>query len=309
MTQHQGSMAQLRLTSFPLFAYAPQFTAIALHAFESENIEVSLVEYSGPWSGLIDAIGHGASDIIIGNMWFALQQSHHPNALLPIAHCLQHCGTLLLERSGKDRQPFEWRQLQGSSISVQSDVPTPWIALRESLALSEVSIDSVRVLVGFNTSETVDAIMSGAVDYGALHIDRAQVGELQEVAALADVLGPVPWSVFLANSQHVEANPDLYRRFKRAIGVALEWIRNHTGREVAELIGPWFPGIDLDTATRIVERYRALNGWPAQPVIKHDDVARWQKTLVRWGLMSEPIPLEGLLSFAEATNPTDSRAR
>jgi NitT/TauT family transport system substrate-binding protein len=300
-TNNQGSR-QFRLVSFPLFAYAPQFVALGIHAFEAEHLDVTLVHHTGSWSGLIDLIGQGATDVVVGNMWFAMQQSHHPNVLLPIASCLQQCGTLLVERSDKSEHRFEWKLLEARTVVVQSDVPTPWIAMRECMSLSGVSLDSVKVVVGLNTAEAIDALTANMADYAALHIDRVQTNTIREVVALADVLGRVPWSVFLASKAKVELDPEPYRRFQRAIGVAMRWISNHHSREVAELITAWFPHVSMDTATNILERYRILQGWPTEPTVELRDVARWQAVLVRWGLMPNSTPLDDLLSFAGSSD-------
>jgi len=120
---------------------------------------------------------------------------------------------------------------------------------------------------------------------------------VREVATLAQVLGPVPWSVFFASSNRIREDPEPYLRFRRAIETALVWIRNHPSEEVARLIEPWFRSVRPTVATAIIERYRKLDGWPARPMLLKADVDRWQGALVRWGMMPAPVPLHGLLSF------------
>jgi NitT/TauT family transport system substrate-binding protein len=190
----------------------------------------------------------------------------------------------------------------GSTIAVQSDVPTPWIAFRETLRLRRLSLDKVRAVVGLSTADAIDALTSGAVDYAVLHVDRSQHDAIEEVAALADVVGPVPWSVYLASRAAVEANPDPYRRFQRAIGRALRWMSANQSPAIAEATAPWFSSLGSAITASAIDRYRRLDAWPAQPQIRIDDVARWQEILIRWGLMVAPMALPPFLRFASATN-------
>jgi len=297
MTVDDGRKRQLRITSFRHFAYLPLFVALGIKAFQVEQLEISVVEHNGSWSGLIEAVGGRASDVMLGNLWFALQQTRHANALAPVAHCMQQCRSVVVRRRVETDGPFDWMDLQGSSIIVQSDVPTPWVAFRQSLALHAVSLDMVRVLVGHTAREAVEDVLSGAVDYVLLDVERAQHQDLEEVAALADTLGPVPWSVFMARTSDIQSDPERYWRFQRAIGRALDWMSGNQTGDIAALVRPWFPYADVPTTIKIIERYRALHAWPIQPQVQIDDARRWQDILVRWGLMLAAVPLDGLLTF------------
>jgi hypothetical protein len=41
-----------------------------------------------------------------------------------------------------------------------------------------------------------------------------------------------------------------------------------------------------------------MNAWPDQPGIKEEDADRWERMLVKWGLMPHPVALGELLAFA-----------
>jgi len=186
--------------------------AQTLKLFDEDGLQVTFAPHRGPWSDLI-GMQAGSTDIVVGNIWFAMQAWREPNRLLPITPCLQQCGSLLVAKRGKVRS-FAWGQLSGSTVAVQSDVPTPWIAFRESLRLQGLSLEKVRALVGLSTADAIDALISGAVDFAVLHVERSQADAVEEVAALADVVGPLPWSVYMASAAAIEANPELYRSFQ-----------------------------------------------------------------------------------------------
>lgn len=292
----------LRVASFPHFSYLPQFVAQARGFFAEEGLEITLVTHAGQWSRLIEAVGDGAADIIVGNMWFALQQARQPNTLLPVAHCLQHTRFMLYRQPGHAGEPFEWAQLEGASVIIPTDVPTPWMAFRQALSVQGVSLDHVRAVVGYSGREAAEDLASGEADFAVLDLDRGVIDGAEEVASLAGVIGPVPWSAFFASRADVEARPEPYRRFQRAINRSLAWIYEHDSASLAALVAPWFPSVDADTATRIIERYKLLEGWPVSADVQPEHVERWLDMLVRWGLMPALVSWQHLLSFAGPAN-------
>lgn len=287
---------QLRLASFPHFSYLPQFIAHSLGFFDDAGLDITLVRHSGPWSDLIEMAGDSV-DIIIGNLWFALQDVRRPGALVPVAHCLQTTRFMLYRRAGSTSAPFAWQELEGASVIVSTDVPTPWIAFREALSVQGVSLDRVRVVVGYSGREAAEDLAHGAADFAVLDIDRAAMHGLEEAAVLADSVGLVPWSVYLADRDDLAARPEIFRAFRQAIERALIWVQEHDSESLANAVASWFPEVDLATSARIIERYRVLGAWPERGVLEPEHVAHWQEILVRAGALEAVVPAESLFSF------------
>jgi NitT/TauT family transport system substrate-binding protein len=287
---------RLRLTSLPNFAYLPQFVARAQGFFADEGLEVETVTHTGPWSGLIEAAGRTA-DVVVGNILFAHQQVRQPNVLLPIAYCLQHTRFLLTRAPERRDLPFDWSQLTGATVIVPTDVPTPWVAFREMLRVQGVSLDGVRAIVGYSSREAADDLLAGSADFAIVDMDRVELSGLDGLVPLADSVGPVPWSVYFAPRADVQARPEVYRGFQRAIDQALQFIHQASDETLADLVQPWFTAYDRPTATRIVARHRAIEAWPRGAGIPLDHVQRWQQTLVRWGLLPTVEPVGDLLDF------------
>jgi NitT/TauT family transport system substrate-binding protein len=301
---HGHQLITLRLTSLPNFAYLPQFVARALGYFADEHLEVELVTHTGPWSGLIEAAGRTA-DVVVGNMLFAHQEVRQPHVLMPVAYCLQQTRFVLCGARPVSGPAFDWHALDGASVLVPTDVPTPWIAFREALHTQGVSLDGVKAVVGYSSREAAEDLLAGAADFAVIDVDRLELSHLHALAPLAPLVGPVPWSVYFAPRADLAARPGVYRAFQRAIDRALHAIHAMSDDALADLVLPWFTAYDRSTATRIVARHHAIDAWPPTAAIPRQHVERWQEILVRWGLLPAATPLGDLLDFADTV---DTRA-
>lgn len=289
----------MRLISFPLLAYAPAIVAEALGFYSDEGIEIDFVPHRGGWSAMNDALTRGDAEIAIGNMWFAGRWSQ-PSDVLPIAHCVRQCGSVLATTNASAGGSFCWTDLRGATVVVQSDVPTPWIAFRECLAVEGVGLGDVRVLVGLDTDEAVAALRSGSVDLSLMHAERCVDPHLVEVAALADVLGPVPWSVFFADRRRVAADNESFRAFRTAIERALQYMAEAEDDDIVSLVATRFPQHDVATIARLLGRLRRMVAWPRTAAIPAEDVVRWQSILNRWGMAPDASLPEGVTDEGSA---------
>lgn len=292
-------MTHITLISYPLVAYAPVFVAESAGLFADEGIKIDFVLHRGGWPEMNAALLRGDADVAIGNMWFAGRWSK-PSDVLPVAYCVQQCGSVLVTTEPRRACAFGWDDLRGATVIVQSDVPTPWIAFRECLFANDIELGDVRVLVGIGTDEAVAGLRAGAVDYALMHVERCQSPQLLEVASLADVIGPVPWSVCFADRSRVAAEPDAFLAFRRAIERALETMAVSSTDEVAALLGGQFPDLAECATAAILGRLRRMQAWPSTAAIPVDDVVRWRTILHRWGMSSGDALLQSIAGEGSA---------
>lgn len=278
-------MERLRLASFPHLSYLPQFVAEATGAFARAGVEVRLAPFGGSWPALIEALTARQVDVIVGNIWFALRAAPGRELVLPVAGCLRQSRFLLYRRPPPAAAPFAWGDLRHAAVLIPTDVPTPWLAFREALRVHGVALDAVRAMVGYSTSEAASELARGGAEFAVLDIEHGLRGGFEELAPLADTLGPVPWSVYFAHRDDLVARPGAYHAFQQAIGTALWRIQSEPAATLAHLVAPWFPRLGLAERARIIDRYLALGAWPATIALDPGDVVRWQEVLIRWGAL------------------------
>ena len=83
--------------------------------------------------------------------------------------------------------------------------------------------------------------------------DREGTGHV--VASLGVESGYVPYTSYSAKTSYLKEYPDVIQKFTNGLQMGMEFVREHTPEEIAQVIAPQFPETDMETLTTIVKRY------------------------------------------------------
>ena len=121
------------------------------------------------------------------------------------------------------------------------------------------------------------------------------------VASLGKDSGYVPYTSFSAKKSYLEKNKDTVQAFTNALQKGMDYVRNHTPEEIAQVIAPQFPETDMETLTTIVDRYYRQDTWKENLVFQKDAFDLLQNILDDAGVLKERVPYEDLVTveFAE----------
>ncbi len=121
------------------------------------------------------------------------------------------------------------------------------------------------------------------------------------VASLGKDSGYVPYTSFSAKKSYLEKNKDTVQAFTNALQKGMDYVRNHTPEEIAQVIAPQFPETDMETLTAIVARYYEQDTWKENLVFQKDAFDLLQNILDDAGVLKERVPYEDLVTveFAE----------
>lgn len=291
----------LRVTCYPWLSYSPLHLARELDLFAGHGIAVELRGHDRGWIDLIQSLPSRETDVILGNMWFALRR--RGPRLVAVAACAQRCRFVLVGRRHGHRDPFAWGDLARHSIAVASGIPTPWFALRQAMASSNLSLDDARVVSGYSTLEALEDVRSGEMDLALVDVDNAQQEGVVEVAALTNLLPAIPWSVFCTLESTLAEEPERILSFRAGIDDALAWLRTHTAEEWVDVLGPRFPGIDRASLAGAFHRYSELDIWPDSARIDPEATRQWQSSLLRWGGVTELCEISEVIPLDVAKQP------
>ena len=93
----------------------------------------------------------------------------------------------------------------------------------------------------------------------------------------------------------MEENPDIIQKFTNAIYKGQEWVDTHTSKEIAEVIYPQFKESDIDTLTKIIERYKSQDTWKTNPQIDEDGFELIQDIMEEGGELSKRVPYNDIV--------------
>ena len=126
-------------------------------------------------------------------------------------------------------------------------------------------------------------------------------GDGYVVASLGEDSGYVPYTSFSAKKSYIENNKKTIQAFTDALQKGMDYVNEHTPEEIAKVIAPQFEETELDTITRIVERYHEQDTWKDNLIFEKESFDLLQNILIEFKVLGEKVPYEDLVNteFAE----------
>jgi NitT/TauT family transport system substrate-binding protein len=282
--------------------YAPQFVAIHGGHFAAEGLDVSVRTASGAGTSA-DALLDGSVEISLGGLMRSLDLADRGKGLLPhFAEVNSRNGFFLLSRVPRPR--FRWNDLQGKTVISFAEAPTPWQCMLTVLRREGVDPARVTIRRDLPVARAVAAFRAGEADF----LEQGQPvveqllgeGAAHLVASMGEATGPLPFSSYMTTPRFLREEADTVRRFTRALLRAQRWMSAQAGVDIANLIAPSFPDIDLEIRRRAVERFQRQGTWPDEPILRQPGYEYLQRILLDGGFIRSPQPYADLVDTAIA---------
>ena len=90
-------------------------------------------------------------------------------------------------------------------------------------------------------------------------------------------------------------NPLIIEKFTRAIQKGLDYVHNHSDKEVAEAILDQFPDTSLNDLEKVVKRYREIDAWPKTTSFSKESFNRLQDIMIDYGAIEEKVNYNKLI--------------
>lgn len=285
--------------------YAPMYVAIEEGYFEEEGIDLELVTGFGADKTMTAVLTDEAD---IGFM--GCESSVYTYAggtedyVVNFAQLTQRAGNFLVSREPVD--DFTWDMLKdkdvlGGRAGGMPEMVFEYILLKNNIDPStEVRIDQ-----SIDFGSTAAAFSGGQGDFTVEFEPHAtmleQKGDGYVVASLGEDSGYVPYTSFSAKKSYIEANPEVVQAFTNALQKGMDYVGSHTSEEIAEVIAPQFAETDMDTLTKIVERYHSQDTWKSDLVFEEESFDLLQNILMEFGVQEAKVPYEDLVNTEFAT--------
>jgi len=257
------------IENFRAVFYTPYYASIALGAYRDEGLEIEL-RTSPDASKTLESVLSGNGQVSWGGpVRIMLALEKHP-ASRPIAFC-EAVGRDPFFLVGREPNPqFEFRNLFDKRFATVSEVPTPWMCLQHDLRLAGLDPARLARISERTMSENVAALRSRQVD--VIQVFEPFAAQLEEEGAghiwyMAASRGPTTYTTFNAPRAFLEREPETARGMCRAIYRTQKWIAATSAADLADVVGPYFPGLSKSVLTTSCQRYKSLEVWNRRPVM------------------------------------------
>ena len=306
-------MARRRMTVLMPFHtpfYAPLPAGVALGHFADEGLDVKALPAAAFGKGTIQALLDGAIEISLGGLMRSFELAERTGRI--IVHFAEVCsknGFFLLSR--EPRPAFRWQDLVGRTVISFAEAPTPWQCMLSVLRRHGVDPAQVRIERELPAPEAVAAFRAGRGDFLEQTepvVDRLVAeGAAHLVVSMGQATGPVPFTSYMTTPEFLAREPDVVRRFTRAVYRTQRWLAAHGPGDIGRVIEPAFAGIDPVILARAVARYREQDTWAREPLLGRPGFEYLERILLDGGFITRRHRYEDLVDTSCARQAMDAR--
>ena len=280
--------------------YAPQYAAMELGYFDEEGLDITLDVGQGADKSMTALISKNADIALLGTeAGIYVYNQGKEDYTIAFAQLTQRAGNFLVSREKTDN--FSWEDLKGKSIIGGRTGGMPQMILEYVLDQKGIDIENdIEMITNISFETTSGAFSAGTGDYTAefeptaTALENAQKGYV--VASLGEESGYVPYTVYMAQKSYIEENPEIIQKFTNAIYKGQKWVNEHTAEEIAEVIQPHFAESDVETLTKIVDRYKKQDTWKENPVFDEEGFTLIQDIMEFGGELSARVPFDDMVN-------------
>lgn len=271
--------------------YSPQYVAIANGYFKEKGIEVELTTGQGA-DKVMTAVLASQCDIGFAGPEASIYVFNEGKAdyTQVFAQLTKRDGAFLVSREKTDN--FKWEDLKGTTVIPGRKGGVPYMTFEYVLKQNGI-IPGKDVILDDSISFDLmaGAFAGGNAEYVTLFEPTASMTESQGagyiVTSIGAESGEIPYTAYFAKKSYIESNEELIQNFTDAIYKGQKWTREHSAKEIAELIQEFFPTTSLDMLESSIQRYKDIDAWNSTPVLTEEAFNKLQDVMEEAGELTE----------------------
>lgn len=278
--------------------YAPQYAAHKQGYFKDEGLDVEILLTSGA-DKVTSAVLSG--DVEIGfcgsESTIYIYNGGEKDYLINFAGLTQKDGSFLISR--EKTKNFKITDLKGKHIIAGREGGMPAMTLEYALNKNGIKTEDVNFDTSIDFASTTGAFIGGTGDYVSLFEPTAS--EIEEkgygkiVASIGQLGGNVPYTSYIAKRSYIKDNEKIIKGFTKAIQRGLDYVKNHTDKEVAETIKDYFPDTKIKDIEKIVKKYRSIEAWKDTTYIEEKEFKHIEEIVKNAGKLDKNAPYSKLV--------------
>ncbi len=289
--------------------YAPQYVAINNGYFEENGFKIELSTGQGA-DAVMTAVLSNQCDIGFAGPEASIYVYNEgkEDYCQVFAQMTKRDGSFLVSKESTDN--FSWEDLKGKIVIPGRKGGVPYMTLEYVLKKNGINPKTDLTLddsIKFDLMAS--AFTSGEAEYVTLFEPTASLiekeGKGHIVASVGETAGEIPYTAYFAKKSYIENNEDNIQKFTNAIYKGQKWVKEHTSKEIAEVIASFFPDTDIETLSNAIQSYKDIDAWNDTPVLKEESFERLQEVMTSAGELEQKAPYNKIVNNKYAENVKD----
>jgi NitT/TauT family transport system substrate-binding protein len=280
--------------NFRALFYTPFYAAQATGAYAAEGVNVDIRLSSDPER---TAAALRASEVEV--MWGGPLRVLLTHDADPASDVVCFCDVVARDPFfivGREPRPgFRPSDLRDVRFGSVSEVPTPWLCLQDDIRRDGAEPGTVSRVTDGTMARNAAALGDGKLDAVQVFEPFAEelvasgIGHIWYAAANR---GLTAYTTLVTRRSVIEQKRDELLRMVRAMRKAVWWIKATPGMEIQRVLAGYFPGVRPAIYAGAIDRYRALDLYAPDPVIRPEGFARLAACMRSGGVLNRDIPFE-----------------
>lgn len=173
------------------------------------------------------------------------------------------------------------------------------MTLEYALNKNGVKTEEVNFDTSIDFASTTGAFIGGTGDFVSVFeptaSDLEEKGHGTIVASIGELGGNVPYTSYIAKKSYIDKNGKIIKGFRKAIQRGLDYVKNHTNKEVAKVIKDYFPDTKEKDLEKIVKKYRHIDAWKKDTTITEKEFNHIEEIVKNAGKLDKKAPYSKLV--------------
>jgi NitT/TauT family transport system substrate-binding protein len=289
--------------NFRALFYAPFYAAHASGAFKRAGVEVELRPSSDPLEAA-RALRAGEVDVMWGGpLRVLIARDKDPGSDL-VCFCDVVARDPFFVLGATPRPDFKFADLLSVKLATVSEVPTPWVCLQDDLRRAGVDPAKVDRIDDKSMAENEAALREGRVD--AVQVFQPYAENLVSTGAghiwnAAAGRGLTAYTTLVTRRGILADRAEELACMIRGMDATLKWFAVTPSLEIVDVVQSFFPDVPRDLFAACIDRYRALELWGRDPVVRREGYDRLHAAMRSSGILARDIAFEDVVDTKLAT--------
>lgn len=278
--------------------YAPLYVSIENGYFKDEGIDLELMLISGA-DKVSAAVLSNTVEVGFAGPESAIyvHENGEKDYLITFAGLTKRDGQFIVAR--ENIEDFKIEDLYGKEVLAGRVGGMPILNFLNGVKNANGDIDKINVNSSIDFAALSGTFISGVGDIvnlfepNCLKLEKEGLGYV--VGSIGELSGEMPYTAFYARKSYIDNNKEIVESFNRAINKGIEFVKNHSDREVAEVILAQFPDISLNDVEVIVKRYRDADSWLDNTSISEEAYRNLENIMIENNLLDDYVQFSDLV--------------